>query len=134
MNVPLIVAGAFATLAAAIHGAAGEVFVMRRLSSVPLPPTRFGGPRSTLLMIHVTWHLTTVAFLTVACALLAGSVLDGDVAHAVAVLAAGSATGLTAVTVGLAVASNPSPRALLRPPHRSFSRQPRCSRGGEQSK
>jgi len=117
VNVPLIVAGALATLAAAIHGGAGQALVVRKLSSAPLPPTRFGGSQSTLLMIQVTWHLTTVAFITAATALLlAGSVLEGDAAHAVALLGAGAATGFAAVTLGLGVASNRSLHALIRHP------------------
>jgi hypothetical protein len=70
LNVPLVVAGSLALLAAAIHGAAGELLVVRELSPATLPPTRFGGPRTTRTMIQVTWHLTTIAFLTVAVALL----------------------------------------------------------------
>ena len=85
MNVPLIVAGALATLAAAIHGGAGEALV--------------------------------VAFITAATALLlAGSVLEGDAAHAVALLGAGAATGFAAVTLGFGVASNRSLHALIRHP------------------
>ena len=61
MNVPLIVAGSLAILGAAIHGVAGEILVVRRLSPEMLPSSQFGGPRTTKLMIHVTWHLTTVA-------------------------------------------------------------------------
>ena len=70
MNVPLIIAGSLAILGAAIHGAGGEVLVLRQLSPGMLPPSRFGGPRTTKLMIHTTWHLTTIAFLTVGLALL----------------------------------------------------------------
>ena len=43
MNVPLIVAGSLAVIGAAIHGAAGERLVVRKLSLDVLPPTRFGG-------------------------------------------------------------------------------------------
>ena len=51
-------------LGAAIHGVGGEVLVMRQLSPATLPSSRFGGPRTTKTMIHVTWHMTTIAFLT----------------------------------------------------------------------
>jgi hypothetical protein len=117
VNVPLIVAGVIALLGAAIHGGAGEVLVVRKLSPAMLPASRFGGPRTTKTMIHVTWHLTTVAFLTVGFALLlSGSVVDGDTARGVGLVAAGAATGLAVVTVGLGAAYAQSPRSLLRHP------------------
>ena len=113
VNVALIVAGSLGIFAAAVHGAAGEVLVVRKLTPEMLPRTRFGGPRMTRTMIHVTWHLTTVAFFSVGCALLlSGSVLDGDTARGVGLGAAGAATGFAAVTVGL----GGSARALLRHP------------------
>jgi uncharacterized protein YjeT (DUF2065 family) len=113
MNVPMIVAGSLAILGAAIHGVAGEVLVVRGLSPAMLPPSRFGGPRATKTMIHATWHMTTIAFLTVGFALLlAGSVLHGDTARALGLLAAGASTGFAAVAVGLGA----SPRSLLRHP------------------
>ena len=83
MDVPLIIAGSIAIVGAAIHGVGGEVLVVRELSKEKLPSTRFGGPGMTKAMIHVTWHLTTIAFLTVGSALvLSGSVLQGDAARA----------------------------------------------------
>jgi hypothetical protein len=86
VNVPLIVAGSLAILGAAIHGVAGEILVVRKLSLGTLPPSRFGGPRTTKTMIHVSWHLTTVAFLIVGSALLlSGSVLDGVTARGIGV-------------------------------------------------
>jgi hypothetical protein len=113
MNVPLIVAGSLAILGAAIHGVAGEVLVVRRLSPGMLPPSPFGGPRATKTMIHVTWHMTTIAFVTVGSALLlSGSVLDGDAARGIGVLAACASTGFAALAVGLGA----SPRSLYRHP------------------
>jgi hypothetical protein len=117
VNVPLIVAGSLATLGAAIHGVAGEVLVVRKLSPAMLPPSRFGGPRTTRTMIHTSWHLTTVAFLTVGAALLlSGSVLDGDAARGISLLAAGASTGFALVTLGVGAASSRSPRLLYRHP------------------
>jgi hypothetical protein len=113
MNVPLIAAGCLAILAAAVHGLAGEVLVVRKLSPGMLPASRFGGPRATRTMIHTTWHMTTVAFLAVGSALLvAGSVLHGDTARGIGFVAAGASTGFAAVAVGLGA----SPRSLFRHP------------------
>jgi hypothetical protein len=116
VNVPLIVAGAVAVLAAVIHGAGGELLVVRKLATEKLPPTRFGGPRMTRSMIHVSWHLASVAFLTVGVALLlAGTVLEGDAAQAIAVVAAVEATAFAVVTLGIGGAKL-SPRSLLTHP------------------
>jgi hypothetical protein len=117
MHVQLIVAGAIAILAAAVHGAGGELLVVRKLSPETLPPSRFGGPRMTRTMIHVTWHLTTVAFLAVGGALVvAGTALGDDVARGAGLLAAATSTGFAAVMVGLGTANIRSPRPLLRHP------------------
>jgi hypothetical protein len=116
MNVPLIVAGFLALLGTAIHGGAGEVLVVRKLSLELLPSTPFGGPRLTKAMIQVTWHITTVAFLTVGVALLlSGSVLEGDAARGVSLVAAGAATGFAAVA-GFLGGARLSPRSMLRHP------------------
>ena len=113
----LIAGGCLGLLAAAIHGIAGEVRVVRKLSLETLPRTSFGGPWMTKAMIHVTWHITTAAFLTVGCALLlAGTVLDDDTAQAIALIAAGASTGFAVVAVGLGAAYMRSPRALLQHP------------------
>jgi hypothetical protein len=117
VNVPLIVAGSLAILGAAIHGVGGEVLVVRKLSPGTLPSSRFGGPRTTKTMIHVTWHITTVGFLTVGSALLlSGSVLNGDTARGIGLVAAGASTGFAAVAVGLGAAYSRSPRSLFRHP------------------
>jgi hypothetical protein len=117
VNVPLIAAGSLAIIGAAIHGVAGEVLVVRKLAPGMLPSSRFGGPRTTKTMIHVTWHMTTIAFLTVGTALLlSGSVLDGDTARGIGLLAAGASTGFAALAVGLGAAYTHSPRSLFRHP------------------
>jgi hypothetical protein len=116
MNVPLVVAGSLALVGAAVHGVGGELLVVRNLSPEMLPSSRFGGPRMTRAMIHVTWHMTTIAFLTVGVALLlSGSVLHGDAARGISVVAAGASTGFAALAVGLGGATQ-SPRSLLRHP------------------
>jgi hypothetical protein len=117
VNVPLIVAGSLAILGAAIHGVGGEVLVLRQLSPGMLPASRFGGPRSTKLMIHTTWHLTTIAFLSTGLALLlSGSVLHGDTARGIGLVGAGASTGFAALAVGLGAAYTRSPRFLFRHP------------------
>jgi hypothetical protein len=117
VNVPLVVAGSLAILGAAVHGVGGELLVVRSLSPGMLPPSRFGGPQMTKSMIHVTWHTTTIAFLTVGCALLlSGSVLDGDAARGIAVVAAVASTGFAALALGLGAAYTRSPRSLFRHP------------------
>jgi hypothetical protein len=117
VNAPLVVAGSLGILGAAIHGIGGELFVVRNLSLGALPSTAFGGPKTTKLMIHVTWHIATVAFLAVGSGLLlAGVVLHGDTARGIALLAAGASTGFAAVALGLGAAYTRSPRTLLRHP------------------
>jgi hypothetical protein len=117
MNVQLIAAGSLAVLAAAIHGGAGQVLVVRRLTPETLSASPFGGPRMTRAMIHVTWHVTTIAFLGVGIALLlSGSVLEGEAARAVGLVAAGMSSGFAAVVVGLGAAEMRTPRSLLRHP------------------
>ena len=117
MNVQLVFAGALAVLAAAVHGGAGEALVVRRLSAETLSASALGGPRMTRAMIHVTWHVTTIAFLAVGIALLlSGSVLEDEAARAVGLVAAGMSTGFAAVVVGLGVADTRTPRSLLRHP------------------
>ena len=117
MDVALIIAGSLAILGAAIHGVAGEILVVRKLSPGRLAPSPFGGPVMTKAMIHVTWHVTTIAFLTVGSALvLSGSVLDGETARGIALVAAGASTGFAAVAVGLGAAYTRSPRSLVRHP------------------
>jgi hypothetical protein len=117
VNVPLIVAGSLAILGAALHGVGGEVLVVRQLSPGMLPSSPFGGPRMTKAMIHVTWHMTTIAFLTVGSALLlSGSVLHGDAARGIGLVAAAASTGFAALAVGLGAAYMRSPRTLFRHP------------------
>jgi hypothetical protein len=114
VNLPLIVAGSLAILGAAIHGLAGEVLVVRKLSPTVLPSSRFGGPRTTMTMIHVTWHMTTIAFLAVGSALLlSGSDVHGDGARALGLLAAGASTGFAALAAGMGAARARSPRSVF---------------------
>jgi hypothetical protein len=111
VNIPLLVAGSLAILGTAVHGAGGEILV-RKLLPETLPSSPFGGPRMTRSMLHVTWHTTTIAYLTVGSALiLSGSVVNGDTARGMSLLAAGASTGFAALTVGLGAAHTRSPRS-----------------------
>ena len=117
MNAPLVVAGCLGILAAAVHGAGGEILVVRKLSLDLLPSSRFGGPRMTKAMIHVTWHVTTFAFLVSGAAMLiAGTALDGDARQAVGVVGAVAFTGFGALALGIGGAYMRSPRGLLTHP------------------
>jgi hypothetical protein len=117
MNVPLIVAGSLAIMGAAVHGVGGELLVVRRLAPGVLASSPFGGPLMTKAMIHVTWHMTTIAFLTVGFALLlAGSVLHGDTTRAIGLVGASASTSFAALAVGLGAVYTRSPRSLFRHP------------------
>jgi hypothetical protein len=66
----------------------------------------------TKAMIHVTWHMTTIAFLAVGSALLlSGTVLHGGSARGIGLLAAGASTGFAALAVGLGAAYAQPPRS-----------------------
>jgi hypothetical protein len=117
VSFPLMVAGSLACIGAAIHGAAGEVLVVRKLSPAMLPSSPFGGPGTTKRMIQVAWHMATIALLTVGAALLlSGSVLDGDAARAVGLVGAAASTGFAALVVGLGATNARSLRPLFRHP------------------
>ena len=117
MNVPLIVAGSLAVVGAAVHGVGGEVLVVRKLSPGMLPSSPFGSPVMTKTMIRVAWHMATIALLTVGSALLlSGSVLHGDTARGISLVAAVASTGFAALAVGMGAAYTRSPRSLLRHP------------------
>jgi hypothetical protein len=117
VNIQLILAGSLAIAGAAIHGVGGELLVVRKLSPELLSASPFGGPRTTKAMIHTTWHLTTMGFFAVGLALLlAGSVITGDEARGIGLVAAGTSTGFAAVVLGLGAADTKSPRSLLRHP------------------
>ena len=115
-DVLLIVAGSLAILGAAIHGGVGEALVVRKLSPGKLPSTPFGGPGMTKAMIRVAWHMATIGLLTVGFALLvAGSVLDGDTARGISLVAVGASTGFAVLAVGLGVYTQPVRSILLHP-------------------
>jgi hypothetical protein len=116
VNVPLLVAGVLAVLAAAIHGVGGEILIVRKLRPQTLPPSRFGGPTTTKIMIRGTWHMTTIAFLAVGSALLlSASVLQGDTARGASLVAAGASTGFASLALG-SVLIRRRPQALFRHP------------------
>jgi hypothetical protein len=116
-DVPLIAAGVLGLLAASVHGVAGEILVVKRLAQATLPASALGGPRMTQAMVHVSWHVTTAAFLAAGVALLlAGTVLPGDAARALAIAGAVAFTTFAAVAVTLGAANTRNPLALFRHP------------------
>ena len=116
MNVPLFLAGLLALVAAGVHGIAGELLVLRKLWRDRLPSTQFGGAAMTKAMVHVTWHITTFAFLAVGVGMIvSAAVLEGDGADALAWFSAAVFTGFAAVAVGLGSAGQPL-RAGMRHP------------------
>jgi hypothetical protein len=115
LSVPLVAAGSLAVLAAGVHGFGGEILVVRKLFVGTLPSTAFGGPRMTMAMVHVTWHIVTIAFLCLGVALLlSGLVLDGDAARGIALVCAAAFSGFAAIAVGLGAAHMRSLRAMSR--------------------
>ena len=116
MNVPLIVSGSLALLAAGIHGAGGEILVVRKLSPGTLPSSRFGGPGMTKTMIRVAWYMATIGLLTVGFGLLlSGSVIHGDAARGIALVAASASTGFAALALGLGGYTLPLRSVFLHP-------------------
>ena len=118
MSAPLIVAGGLGLAGAGIHGIAGQLLVVRKLTPADLPGTRIGGPKFTRAMIFASWHLTTVAFVAAgAMLLLAGTVLDGEAARALAFAAAAACTGFAVIVLALGVTGATGvPKAFLRHP------------------
>jgi hypothetical protein len=113
----LVIAGALVLLGAGVHGIAGEVLVLRNLSDDRLAGSRFGGPRMTRAMIHVTWHLTTAAFLSVGLTLiLCGTVLHGDAAQAAGLTAAATSSAFAVVMVGVGLADTGTLRSMVNHP------------------
>ena len=122
MNVELVVAGSLSLVAAAIHGGAGEVLVVTKLSPSALPSSPFGGGRMTKSMIRISWHLATIAFVTVGVSLLlAGTILHGDTARGIGFVAASASTAIAVLILGTGAASLPrslaarDPRLLMHP-------------------
>jgi hypothetical protein len=67
-------------------------------------------------MIHVSWHITTFAFLAVGVGMiLSAAALEGDAADALAWFSAAAFTGFAAVTIGLGAAKL-RPRAFVQHP------------------
>jgi hypothetical protein len=115
VNVQLVLAGSLAIVAAGVHGAGGEILVVRKLSLRTLAPSPFGGPAMTKAMLHVTWHIATIAFLVLGCAMvISGSALHGDTARGIGLFGAGAFTGFALLAVGLGAAYMRSPRAFFR--------------------
>jgi hypothetical protein len=120
MNLPFVIAGVLALVGAAIHGGAGEALIVAKLRTEELAPTPFGGPSMTKLMIRVTWHIVTIAFVVIGSGLAAcAPAVSSETCRGVGRVAAISFTGFAALAVGLATAglgARRVPRALMRHP------------------
>jgi hypothetical protein len=117
VDAPLFIAGCLGILAAAVHGVGGELVVVQKLDLDLLPASPFGSRRMTKAMIHVTWHVTTFAFLVCGVAMLiAATSLDGDARRAVGIIGAVSFTGFGLLAMGIGAAYMRSPRGLLTHP------------------
>lgn len=69
MNWPLFAAGFLSLIAASIHGIVGDR-ILRRIDEEMLPGNPFPG-LSTFLLIRVSWHFVTIAFLVLGVSLVA---------------------------------------------------------------
>jgi len=115
MNVPFAVAGALALTGAAVHGLAGEKLVVTKLRNETLPSSPFGGPSATKLMIRVTWHITTIAFVVMGAALTACAPgASSEACRGMGRVSGLAYSGFVALTIGLTAPQGP--RALLRHP------------------
>jgi hypothetical protein len=109
-----LVAGTLALVGAAIHGGAGEVLILRKLSSGELPPSPFGGPTATRVMIRFSWHAVTLTFTAFGLALATCGVLGpGHECEGIGVVAGSLFTGFLALAV---VAALKRPRMLIAHP------------------
>jgi len=117
VDAPLVIAGVLGVFAAGVHGIAGEVLVVRKLSLDRLASSPFGGARMTKAMIHATWHITTFAFLVAGVGMLiAGTALDGDAARAVGICGAAAFSGYGLLAAAMGGGYLKSPRYLLSHP------------------
>lgn len=69
MNWAFVAAGCLALMGSAIHGWVGD-HIVRRIDAEKLPGNPFPGI-GTRLLIRVTWHFVTIAFLVLGVALVA---------------------------------------------------------------
>ena len=116
MNVALLLAGVLSFVAAAIHGIAGDVLVVRRLEVGTLPSTPFGGPAASKLMIRVSWHLVTTTFAILGAGLVACA-FDGaqDACRRTVILVASAFSAFAFITIAAALWAN-GPAGLFRHP------------------
>lgn len=113
MNVPFLIAGALALMAALIHGAAGEALVVSKLRTEVLSPTRFSGASFTKLMIRVTWHITTIAFAVAGSTMAACAPGSSEACRGVGQVASISFASFALLAFGIVVMTH-GPRALTR--------------------
>ena len=115
MNTYFLGSAALILCASAIHSGLGEHLILRRLDRENLPPTPFGGPRTTLEILRASWHLLTVVWLVLATALVLSASSPSDTRGVGVALVVG---GIFATMGGGILASSlaRNPRMLLRHP------------------
>jgi hypothetical protein len=115
MNILLLVAGAIAFVAAAIHGIAGDALV-RAIDVGGLPASPFGGgPAAIKQMIRVAWHMLTATFVLLGGALVVCGLDDAhEACRRIGILAASAFSVFAAIAIASAL--HHEPRALLRHP------------------
>ncbi len=89
MNWALIAAGSLSLMGSVIHGVVGDRIV-RRIDDASLPRNPFKG-LSTKLLIRVTWHFVTIAFLVLGIALVVVGTKPGITAASGVAYVAGAA-------------------------------------------
>jgi hypothetical protein len=116
VNIALLLAGVMSFVAAAIHGIAGDVLIVRRIDVGSLPSTRFGGPAASKVMIRVTWHLLTATFVVLGSAMVACGFNDvHDACRATGIVGASAFSAFAVITITSGVARS-GPAGLLRHP------------------
>jgi hypothetical protein len=116
VNIALLLAGVMSLAAAAIHGIAGDVLIVRRLDVGSLPSTRFGGPAATQLMIRITWHLLTATFVVLGTAMVVCGFNDShEACRRTGILAASAFSAFAVIAIASGVARS-GPAGLFRHP------------------
>ena len=69
MNSYFLTCAALLVTSGALHSGLGEVLILTRMKTDPLPTTPFGNQRMTFELLRGTWHLLSLVWLALAAAL-----------------------------------------------------------------